>query len=70
MKSGGLNLKRRWTFGLFCITVLCGLTLLSNHFWLEFPSQFFLPLASLAGQTGTDENGGLGTHPVTYVEVK
>jgi hypothetical protein len=51
MKSGGLVLKRRWTFGLFYITVLCGLTLLSNHFWLEFLSQFFLPLALFPGRS-------------------
>ena len=51
MKSGGLGLKRRWIFGLSCIMVLCGLTLLSNHYWSEFLSQYFLLLALFHGRS-------------------
>jgi hypothetical protein len=44
-------LRRRLISGLFCIMALFGLTLHSNHFWLEFLSLFSLHLGFSLGRS-------------------
>jgi hypothetical protein len=51
MRSGGLALRRKLIFGSFCIMVPFGLTLHSNHFWLEFLSPFSLHLGLSLGRS-------------------
>jgi hypothetical protein len=43
--------EKEMDFWFILHNVLCGLTLLSNHFWLEFLSQFSLPLALFPGRS-------------------